>query len=140
MSDAAHEPGIETPEEMRARLKAEDLVRNGDATQQIIGETAIRVANMERQLSAFGRRLWTEDQMREWITSQICAARAKTRCAPRGGAVGRAMGSALSLISDTRMLLLIIIILLVLLGKTMQVDVGREVGTVMGTARIHKSN
>lgn len=140
MSDAAHEPGIESPEEMRARLKAEDLVRNGDATQQIIGETAIRVANMERQLSAFGRRLWTEDQMRDWITKEICASKTKARCATKGGAAGRAVGAALALVSDTRMLLLIIIILLVLLGKTMQVDVGREVGTVMGTAGIHKTN
>jgi len=118
------ETDIETPEELKARLAAEDLVRTGNQLQQIIGTTAIKVANIER-------RLWTKDNMRDWITKEICANCQKKR--PRGtSAVGRAM----AFVSEGRLLLLIIIILLILLGKSMKVDVGREVGTVIGVARI----
>lgn len=117
---------FESAEELKSRLAAEELVRSGDPMRQIIGTTALKVSNIER-------RLWSKDNMREWILKEICAG-----CQKGKRSRSSVVGKAVAFVSEGRLLILVIIILLILLGKTMQVDVGREVVNVIGVARSGK--
>ena len=119
---------IETQDQIRARLTAQKMAESDDPVAQTVGLTALQVTAIVKELRGIKRGLWTEDTMRRWIRDEI-----RKENKPK-----TSFGRVLAVISDTRLLLVIILALVILLGKTLQVNVSKEVSQTANAGLISK--